>query len=253
MTRIKSERELNQADNSLFGLVDSGTYTAIVKSIAVGQYGAKFKDVVNKKSENGLWTYKKIAPTVQLLKNDGSIAALVMHQDFTVGVYENDEWVDLAGEGNPFFNGWRGALPIMSAMGFVQEVSKGEYDVNVPDWYALNDVVVRVSVMPGAYITETKQNFTPFQLREMLVGDGYPDKNITVREVNEFVTNYNKANETDLRVKNVIVGWYAVGEQMAEANGWYYDKETKLVFLTKASYEAYKNYEPDVVNTVDEW
>lgn len=268
-----------QGDPKKYQTVKPDYYYAVVTGIDSGHYSGKWGAFVNANSPDGKWNYEKIVPHFTLLNENGSE---INRQDYTLGVYENGKFVRPDGKTqSPLMVS---AQYLLTALGLFKgnedDPSKFKLDVNFD---LIKDRVVRVRTGISGYVKTPRLNFDEGQFVELMMALAgsetytYEQVNGLVAKFNELdadalatvlgkVTKlYNAPTATDLvaardgegkedaqlKTKNTISNVYAIKDEDAIANGWYYDYGTGGVFSVAAAWEQYiiadeedRNYTP---------
>lgn len=214
--------------------IEPGFYTALVRGVEDKFYYAPFKDIKNPDRPDGKWKYVKLVPELVLFNDNGTV---ISRQDLILGVQDEKTGAFIRPDNSndsPIWGGTNGAQFMLVALGLFSPNSDGTYTLNL-DTDRLTDRIVRVKVAIGGYI-KGKANYRPDELQKLLDNPG-----ATLAEIESAADEFNQySNETgeDLKLKNVVVGWYAVSQKQANEGGWFYDEPTGHVYATEASFNA---------------
>jgi len=253
----------SEGSSDAFRLIEPGFYNAYVTGLGFGTYQAAFKGFPNPDAKDGKWTYGKLTPDLTLL-ND--YHTQIRKQDTVLGVLVNNS--PFQPRGNDESPIWKEAQYLLSALGLFTTDGEGVFTLDFdPD--LIRDRVIRVGIGLGGYVKsgDHRGNFNPARITEMLKGvnAGLPYEGHQIPFlVNLWNLEHGLTNEQDeeieegvsLKLKNYVTNYYGVNKAEADKNGWYFDDETKAVFITVDAFAAYntlKDTNPGDEPKVESW
>lgn len=224
-----------EGESKAFRLVKPGYYTAVIEGLAFKQNFGKSGVHKNPDRPDGKWEYWLLTPTVRLQNENGT---LINRQDVQLGTVKNGQYIRPDGDTTkPAM--WSTGQFFLKALGLLIG-NNGVYS-HAFDPDLIEGRVVRVHVAVGAY-RKGERSYSPEELTKMLTetnsGQGYDFEDIP-----ELVALYNTDNsftddDSKLKTKNVITGYYSVGKQEIDDKGYFVD-EMGGVYLSEQVYNVY--------------
>lgn len=224
-----------EGESKAFRLVKPGYYTAVIEGLTFKPNYGKSGSYINPDRPDGKWEYWQLVPTVRLQNENGT---LINRQDVQLGTVKNGQYFRPDGDTTkPAM--WSTGQFFLRALGLLIS-NNGVYSHSFdPD--LIEGRVVRVNVGVGGY-RKGERSYTPEEMTKMLTdtnnGQGYEFEDIP-----ELVALYNADHgytddDTKLKTKNVILGYYSVGKQEIEDKGYYVD-DMGGVHLSEQVYNVY--------------
>lgn len=226
-------------NNVQFELIEPGYYTAIVRGTETATFRAGFKGYPNPAADDGKWTYLKTTPAVEVLNPNKTI---INRQDLTISVFEDGQMIRPDGntEKSAIFSGETGAGFFLSQMGC--------YDYNTKMLTLDDDLiinrVVRIRIGIAGY-RKGVGSYNTGQFHEMLTEANDGDDKYTLEDLPRLIgildTRDGYSGDAALKTKNVITGWYSVGEGLED----FYTAPDGNVYLSEDDYVAVLNIQDE--------
>ncbi len=223
--------------NASYALVKPAFYRAVVTGIEAKNYSGR--------DGQG---YMAITPSVVLL-NDASTE--ISRQSYTVGATDKSGAIVALKEGkSPVWGGEQGALFLLVSLGVI-EGSGTNLQINADTDY-ISDRVVVVQTGIGAYV-KGGRNWSPSDVVDIvkaIYGEDWITAVYAEADPAGCITEAIRTieNETgDIKLKNVIRGWFKVSKEEVTENGWY-SPDGKQVFVNEVAYQSYLDLLEDGVD-----
>lgn len=243
---VKPEDVQNTSGGVQFVPTRPAFYDAIVEKLTVDTFEGGYKQLKNPDSDNGKFTYVKVAPHMTLINEHGT---RIDREEFIIGAWSPEKnFYRPDGDTNKSVIGE--AFYLLRALNMFTETGELNADTD-----SIVNRVIRVKTAIAGYRKAARENYAPKDILTMLKDanggvfsyDDIPENEFT-QTLAELTRKWDTAygdTADPLKLKNVIVGFFTVSD--STASEYYTDDATGDVYESEDAFFASQIQTDDIL------